>query len=236
MKHLGLTILALLVSSDALAEGAGPPPWKHTCVTRTVVPPVDKIATVISQLANKHGQEGWRLVDLELVGNQAIVCFAQPSTPGSTVVRLPPDSPSPDLSGGWSNNDAEAVSKKLIEDCFAKPTWLKAKARRRPSVTVARIINKTMEHIDARTITAKLEAALIATKKARLIRATSGVAPRPADFAIELQLTSILDQAEGRKIRTYQANLSVIGASSGEVACMATAKVKKMVVTDHLTW
>ena len=68
-----------------------------------------------------------------------------------------------DLSGKWNDTDAKLTSDALIKQCF-DAAWLNkfvADSGRQPAVGVARIINKSDEHIDAGVFVKNIERAMV---------------------------------------------------------------------------
>jgi hypothetical protein len=166
-----------------------------------------------------------------------------------------------ELSGNWSAVDAKETSEALIKDCFSAP-WLSNFANeegRKPAVRVDRIVNKTDEHIDAQVFIKNLEKAMVNSGQVAVLAqrgaelgsvnteedyATEGrVADGPVigeqkggDFVLTVHMTSILDQAEGEKVKFYKINATLNNATTAEKVWIGDHEIQKYVEQDKVSW
>jgi uncharacterized protein (TIGR02722 family) len=185
-------------------------------------------------------------------------CAAHPP-----VVRRVDAQTQTDLSGTWNDTDAHLTGQALIRDCFAA-TWMAdftREQKRRPTLRVASIVNKTDEHIDAQVFIKNIEAAIIESGRARVLaqagletsaidieqaRAQSGrqgadtavKAGRElgADFVVAVTVSSIVDQIEGRSTKFYKVSVELISPTTGEKSWLGSYEIKKLIGAKNAKW
>ncbi len=109
-----------------------------------------------------------------ILGISTIAIFIALSTTGCNrkVTRIDPDTVT-DLSGQWNNTDAsltaEAISTKMLA-----AQWLgdyMAAAKKKPTLVVGLVTNKSHEHVDAEIFIKDIEKALLKSQATRLVQA-----------------------------------------------------------------
>ncbi len=168
-----------------------------------------------------------------------------------------------DLSGNWNDTDARLTSEALISDCFARP-WLKRFTNdqgRPPKVRVRTIINKTDEHIDAQVFVKNIERAMVNSGLVEVIAQTGseldsvhgeqdyGASGRVsdesapsigneegADFVLVGRMASVLDQADGTKVKFYKITFELINPTSAKKVWMGDHEIKKVVEQASASW
>ena len=169
-----------------------------------------------------------------------------------------------DLSGNWNDTDARLTSEALIKDCFERP-WLKKFATeksRNPKVRVRNIINKSDEHIDAQNFVKNIERAMVNSGTVDVVAqandaergsirdeqadgASGNISDESAasigneegaDYVLVGRIASILDQAEGQKVKFYKITFELIDASSGKKAWMGDHEIKKVIEQASASW
>ena len=68
-----------------------------------------------------------------------------------------------DLSGEWNDTDSRLVAQEMINDVLAQP-WVNQftkKEKRKPTVIVGKITNRTSEHIETKTFVKNLERSML---------------------------------------------------------------------------
>ena len=180
--------------------------------------------------------------------------------PKRSVTRVAPGS-APELSGDWSAVDAKETSDALIKDCFTKP-WLSKftdEQGRSPRIRVRKIVNKTDEHIDAQVFIANIEEAMVNSGKVEVLAqkgaeldsvneeedyAVEGrVGEGPsigdqlgADYAVAVSMRTILDQADGKRVKYYKINFQLLDANSGSKVWIGNHEIQKMIKQARADW
>lgn len=168
-----------------------------------------------------------------------------------------------DLSGNWNDTDARLTSEALIKDCFERP-WLKKfndDKGRPPKVRVRQIVNKTSEHIDAQVFVKNIERAMVNSGSVEVVAQTGselgsiaeeqdyGASGRVsdesapsigneegADYVLVGRIASVIDQAEGQKVKFYKITFELIDATSAKKAWMGDHEIKKVVEQASASW
>ncbi len=179
---------------------------------------------------------------------------------GKTITRLDAESTT-DLSGRWNDTDSRLVAGEMVSDCISRP-WLTEFAAgqgRKPVVTVARIRNKTSEHIDTETFTTDFERELINSNQVKFVAAKvqredifderahqqEFASPETmarfkketgADFVLLGAIKAIVDQEGGSKTVFYQTDLELINIESAEKVWIGTKKIKKGISQGSRKW
>ncbi len=159
-----------------------------------------------------------------------------------------------DLSGNWNDTDSRFVSEEMIKDCLARP-WRGgyfAGKGRSPKVIVGTVKNRSSEHISVQTFVKDLERELInsglvgfvASKNERdeireekedqeefSTKETAKVSKQEtgADFMLQGQINTILDQSGEKAVKYYQVELELVNILNHEKVWIGQKKIKKFV-------
>ena len=151
-----------------------------------------------------------------------------------TVTRVDPGT-TIDLSGDWNDTDSRLVAEEMINDVLARP-WLadfKGAKGRTPDVIVGTVKNRSSEHIPTVPFIKNLERELINSSRVNFVankeerqevreeRADQQDNASPesikkfqqeagADFMLRGDITSIVDQEGGQRVKYYQVNLELV--------------------------
>lgn len=173
--------------------------------------------------------------------------------PSKTVTRLEPDT-MVDLSGDWNDTDSRLVAEEMISDVLSHP-WLgefKGENKRTPDVIVGTVKNRTAEHIATVAFIKNLERELInsgqvgfvASKEERQeVREERGDQQEfasdeslkkfqqeaGADFMLRGDITSIIDQEGGERVKYYQVNLELINIETNRKVWIGEKRIKKLI-------
>ena len=170
-----------------------------------------------------------------------------------TVTRVEPGT-TIDLSGDWNDTDSRLVAEEMIKDVLSRP-WVgeyKGEKQKAPTVIVGTVRNRSSEHIATLPFIKNLERELInsgrvdfvANKEERQevreerqdqqdnssdetvkkFRQETG-----ADFMLQGDITTIIDQAGGEKVKYYQVNLELVNIESNKKVWIGEKKIKKVV-------
>jgi len=163
-----------------------------------------------------------------------------------------------DLSGEWNDTDARLIADEMIRDVLAQP-WLEdfqEQHRKKPTVIVGRVLNRSHEHIETKTFVKNLERALLNSGKVEFV---AGVDERDqlrserkdqakyaseesqraagqeagADFMLIGTITSIIDQEGGKKVKFYQTNLELVNIETNRKVWIGEKKIKKLISQDR---
>jgi len=159
-----------------------------------------------------------------------------------------------DLSGEWNDTDSQLVSAEMIKDALSRP-WIDefiSKTGQKPRVIVGTVKNRSHEHINTQTFVKDLERELInsgrvvfvASKEERQeIReekldqmTNASLATRKqlgeewgADFILQGQINTILDELENKQLKYYQVELELVNILTNEKVWIGQKKIKKLV-------
>jgi uncharacterized protein (TIGR02722 family) len=170
-----------------------------------------------------------------------------------TVTRVEPGT-TIDLSGDWNDTDSRLVAEEMIKDVLSRP-WVgeyKGEKQKAPTVIVGTVRNRSSEHIATLPFIKNLERELInsgrvdfvANKEERQevrderqdqqdnssdetvkkFRQESG-----ADFMLQGDISTIIDQAGGEMVKYYQVNLELVNIESNKKVWIGEKKIKKLV-------
>lgn len=172
---------------------------------------------------------------------------------GKVVSRVEPDK-AIDLSGDWNDTDSRLVAEEMIKDVLARP-WVgefKGEKKRTPDIIVGTVRNRSAEHIPTIPFIKNLEKELInsgginfvANKEERTEvreeRADQQENASPeslkkfqkeagADFMLRGDISTIIDQEGGEKVKYYQVNLELVNIETNRKAWIGEKKIKKFV-------
>ncbi len=160
-----------------------------------------------------------------------------------------------DLSGRWNDTDSRMVAETLASQVL-RAQWLEHyKANHqgnRPTIIVGLVRNKTHEHINAETFIKDIEQAIIKDTSARLVQAgpqrkalrqeradqQDFASPQTtkrwgqelgADFMLQGNINSIVDQYRDEKVVYYQVSLELSHLETNEIVWMGDKKIKKYI-------
>ncbi|MDI6767809.1 MAG: penicillin-binding protein activator LpoB [Bacteroidota bacterium] len=174
-------------------------------------------------------------------------------TSQKTVTRVDPGT-TIDLSGEWNDTDSRLVAEEMIKDVLSK-AWLgeyKGEKQRNPTVIVGTVKNRTSEHIQTVTFIKDLERELINSSRVEFVankeereevreersdqqeNASDETIKRfrqetGADFMLRGDITTIIDQAGGEKVKYYQVNLELVNIETNKKVWIGDKKIKKVV-------
>ncbi len=178
---------------------------------------------------------------------------------GKTVQRVDADQQI-DLSGDWNDTDSRLVAEEMIKDVLSRP-WVsdfKAETKRTPTVIVGTVKNRSSEHIPTIPFTKNLERELINSGRVEFVankeertevreeRADQQENASPetmkkfqketgADFLLRGDITTIVDQEGGDKVKYYQVNLELVNIETNKKAWVGEKKIKKFVSQSGTT-
>lgn len=173
--------------------------------------------------------------------------------PSKTVSRVDP-STTIDLSGEWNDTDSRLVAEEMIGDVLARP-WVgefKGAKQRPPDVIVGTVRNRSSEHIATLAFIKNLERELINSGRVNFVankeERTEVREERAdqqeysseesmkkfqqeagADFMLRGDITTIIDQEGGEKVKFYQVNLELVNIETNRKAWIGEKKIKKVV-------
>lgn len=170
-----------------------------------------------------------------------------------TVSRVEPGE-TIDLSGDWNDTDSRMVAEEMIKDVLARP-WVgefKGEKKRSPDVIVGTVKNRSSEHIPTVPFIKNLERELINSGRVNFVaskeertevreeRADQQENASPesvkkfqqeagADFMLRGDISTIIDQEGGEKVKFYQVNLELINLETNRKAWVGEKQIKKYV-------
>lgn len=170
-----------------------------------------------------------------------------------TVSRVDPNT-TIDLSGDWNDTDSRLVAEEMITDVLSRP-WLpefKGDKKRPPDVIVGTVRNRTSEHISTTTFIKNLEKELINSGRVNFVankeerqevreeradqqeNASAETMKKfqqeyGADFMLQGDITTIVDQEGGDKVKYYQVNMELVNIETNRKAWLGEKKIKKFV-------
>lgn len=159
-----------------------------------------------------------------------------------------------DLSGDWNDADSRLVAEEMIKDVLSRP-WLgqfTGAKNKSPNVIVGTVKNRTSEHISAVTFTKDLERELLNSGRVTFVankeergevreeRADQQENASPetmkkfqqetgADFMLRGDISSIVDQDGGERVKFYQVNLELVNMETNQKVWIGDKKIKKLV-------
>jgi uncharacterized protein (TIGR02722 family) len=172
---------------------------------------------------------------------------------GKTVERVDPEAQI-DLSGRWNDTDSRLVSEEMIADCLSRP-WkmrhIEAK-KKRPTIIVGQVRNKTAEHIAVGTFIGDIERSFINSGEAELVASpeereqireeradqqefSSNETMKQwgrehgADYMMIGVIDSIEDREGGEMVIFYQVDLTLIDLESNTKVWQGQKKIKKYI-------
>jgi uncharacterized protein (TIGR02722 family) len=183
----------------------------------------------------------------------AVFLLAGCGGPSKTVTRVESDT-TIDLSGDWNDTDSRLTAEEMIKDVLARPWLTEATAARKqaPSVIVGTVRNRTTEHIQTVPFVKNLERELINSGRVDFVasseerqevrderadqqeNASDETMKRfkqetGADYLLRGDITSIVDQEGGERVKYYQVNLELVNIETNKKVWIGEKKIKKLV-------
>lgn len=164
-----------------------------------------------------------------------------------------------DISGNWNDTDSRLVAEEMIRDSLTR-AWLDeflTTKKTKPRVIVGTVKNRSHEHINTQTFVKDLERELtnsgkvvfVASKlqreEIRQERTEQSMFASPetakehgfeygADFMIQGQINTILDEAGKIAIKYYQVELEMLNVLTNEKVWIGQKKIKKLVKRSRM--
>lgn len=169
------------------------------------------------------------------------------------VSRISTDSVT-DLSGRWNDTDSRLVSEEMIADCLSKPWKVEhwENAKKKPSIIVGIIRNKTTEHIAIDTFIGDIERTFINTAEITVVASAEEREQireeradqqtysseetvkqwgkeKGADYLMGGVISSMTDEEEGERVVYYQIDLNLIDLENNTKVWQGQKKIKKYI-------
>ena len=162
-----------------------------------------------------------------------------------------------DLSGRWNDADSRMVAEEMIDNCLSQ-RWLYKydEEKRRPTVIVGRIVNKSHEHINVKTFVKDMERTLlnsarvdfVASKEERdqireekadqgehasVQTAKSMGEETGAELMLIGSINTIFDQEDTKAVLYYQVDMELIEIETNKKVWIGDKKIKKYVTRSR---
>ncbi|MCT4581528.1 MAG: penicillin-binding protein activator LpoB [Flavobacteriales bacterium] len=160
-----------------------------------------------------------------------------------------------DLSGKWNDTDSKLTSEKLTKQMTSEQwlaDFLQANNGNKPVMIVGFVKNKSHEHIEAETFIKDIERNLILDQKVRIVQGgekreqlrleradqqdNASVSTMKkwglevgADFMLQGDINSIVDQIDKKRVVLYQINLELTNIQTNEIVWVGEEKIKKFI-------
>ncbi len=160
-----------------------------------------------------------------------------------------------DLSGKWNDTDSKLTSEKLTKQMTSEQwlaDFLQANEGNKPVMIVGFVKNKSHEHIEAETFIKDIERNLILDQKVRIVQGgekreqlrleradqqdNASVSTMKkwglevgADFMLQGDINSIVDQIDKKRVVLYQINLELTNIQTNEIVWVGEEKIKKFI-------
>lgn len=164
-----------------------------------------------------------------------------------------------DLSGNWNDTDSQLVSAEMVSDSLSRP-WVsdhRSQMGKSPTVIVGAVRNRSSEHINTETFVKDLERELINSGKVKFVASreqrteireekndqSNFASPetikamgreKGADFMLQGQINTILDEAGKQAVKYYQVELEMINILTNEKVWIGQKKIKKLVTRSRV--
>jgi hypothetical protein len=176
-----------------------------------------------------------------------------------TITRIDPNV-QVDLSGDWNDTDAHLVSEQMISDCLKNP-WLGnflKQTGKNPTVIAGSIRNLSLEHIATDVFLMDIETAMINSGLVNVVasniergevrqeKADQQVNASPetlkkmgmeqgADYMLIGEINQINDQEEGKQLKYYQVDLTLVNIETSVKTWIGQKKIKKYIGQGKFT-
>ena len=164
-----------------------------------------------------------------------------------------------DLSGRWNDTDSRFVAEEMVKDVLVRP-WVEnfeRKARKKPTVIVGTVVNRSHEHINVQTFIKDLERELINSGRVQFVASKTergeirderseqqihsseetakGLGKEiAADYMLQGTLNSIQDEEKGKKVTYYQVTLEMVDIETNLKVWIGDKKIKKFIKKSRL--
>lgn len=202
-------------------------------------------------MKNRSGMSGWSFgvsIILVIASLFMVACGKE-----KKITRVDPGVIT-DLSGRWNDTDSRMVAETMVQQALSN-AWVgdyTQSQKRKPTVIVGTIRNRSHEHIDVSTFVNDLSRELtnsgkvdfVASKEERQElrdeRKEQAVFSREdtqkahgreigADFMLKGDISTIMDEADGTKAIYYQVDLQMIDLESNIKSWYGQKKLKKVI-------
>jgi uncharacterized protein (TIGR02722 family) len=172
---------------------------------------------------------------------------------GKQVERIDPDE-TIDLSGRWNDTDSRLVSEEMIADCMSRPWKIRhiEEKKKRPTIVVGQVRNKTSEHIAVGTFIGDIERSFINSGEAEVVASPEEREQireeradqqefsseetmkqwgreQGADYMMMGVINSIEDREGGEMVIYYQVDLTLIDLEKNTKVWQGQKKIKKYI-------
>lgn len=169
------------------------------------------------------------------------------------VSRISEDSTT-DLSGRWNDTDSRLVSEEMIRDCLSRPWKTRhwEEKKKKPTVIVGIIRNKSSEQIAVGTFIGDIERTFVNTGEVDVVASSEerdqireersdqqsnasedtmkrfGL-EKGADYMLGGVINTITDEEGGNKVVFYQVDLNLIDLQTNSKVWLGQKKIKKFI-------
>jgi penicillin-binding protein activator len=158
-----------------------------------------------------------------------------------------------DISGRWNETDVRLTSEQIVEELHTKAwynNFIAENKGKKPVIIVGMITNKTHEHIDPEMFCKNVEISIVDSQRMKLVQSGNkraelraeiadqqtyaskesmkkfGLA-NGADFILQGNIGSIVDEKGKQKTVFYKVNLELTNLQSNEVVWIGNKEIKK---------
>lgn len=159
-----------------------------------------------------------------------------------------------DLSGYWNDTDSRLVAEEMIKEALSH-SWVEeftSSRKEKPRVIVGTVKNRSHEHINTQTFVKDLERELVNSGKVVFVAskeerqelreekidqmAHASLQTRKqlgeewgADFMLQGQINTIIDEAGNKQVKYYQVELEIVNILTNEKVWIGQKKIKKFI-------
>ncbi len=136
--------------------------------------------------------------------------------------------------GPWSVADTRLAAEDMVSACTSA-AWVgkfDKTMRRDPVIIVGPISGQVHGHPDARVFVENLQMALINSGTVKLVSPVAGQLPvndRRADFVLQGNVHSVVNEASGQRVFVFQAALELVDRATRQKVWAGQKKLKKIV-------
>ncbi len=166
-----------------------------------------------------------------------------------------------DVSGHWNDTDSRQVAEEMIADCLSRPWVANASSAlgKNPTVIVGTVRNRSSEHIATDTFVEDLQRALINSGKVDFVASknergevrderadqdthssedtrNANGQETGANFMLDGEVNSIVDQEGGKAVVFYQTNLKMVNMRTHQIVWNGEKKIKKYVTRSRTSF
>lgn len=176
------------------------------------------------------------------------------------VSRISTDSVT-DLSGRWNDTDSRLVSEEMIKDCLSRPWKIEhwEQAKKKPTIIVGIIRNKTTEHIAIETFIGDIERTFINSAEITVVASAEEREQireeradqqtyaseetvnqwgreKGADYLMGGVISSITDEEDGERVVFYQIDLNLINLEENTKVWQGQKQIKKYIGKNKVSF